>query len=239
MNNVILDKTIKIALVGEYDPTFKPHIATDNAISHSAKKLGINVKSVWVSTERIEPTIFDTYHGVWIAPGSPYKNLNKTLWVIRYTRENYLPCLGTCGGFQHIIIEYARNVLGFQDAQHAEYDPYASTLFISQLDCSLVGQEMKLTFTPESKVSNIYKSLTAVEQYYCNFGLNPDYIPLIKSSELRVTGSDSKGEVRVIELPDHPFFVGTLFVPQVRSTYTIPHPLVTAFLQNIYKLRHN
>ncbi|GBF82611.1 CTP synthase C-terminal region-related (seleno)protein [Aphanothece sacrum] len=237
MNNIILDKTIKVALIGEYNPAFKPHIATDNAISHSAKQLGINVESVWVSTEIIKEKIFDTYHGVWIAPGSPYKNLNKTLWVIRYARENHLPCLGTCGGFQHIIIEYARNVLGFQDAQHAEYDPYASNLFISQLDCSLVGQAMKLKFTPESKVANIYKSLTAVEQYYCNFALNPDYIPLIKSSELRVTGGDSKGEVRVIELPDHPFFVGTLFVPQVGSTDTKPHPLVTAFLQNIYQLK--
>lgn len=223
----------KIALLGEYTPTFQPHIATSTAISHSSQKLGISVEGVWVSTNDIEESIFDTYAGIWVAPGSPYKNMNKTLLAVRYARENFVPCLGTCGGFQHIIIEYARNVLGFEDAQHAEYDPYASNLFISKLDCSLVGREMTLTFVAESQVAAIYSSLTAIEQYYCNFGVNPECVSLIRSGQLQVTGSDSEGEVRVVELPNHPFFIGTLFVPQVRSTSEMPHPLVTAFLKAV------
>lgn len=223
----------KIALLGEYNHTFPPHIATSTAINHSSQKLGISVEGVWVSTDDIEKSIFDTYAGIWVAPGSPYKNMDKTLWAIQYARENFVPCLGTCGGFQHLIIEYARNVLKFQDAQHAEYNPYASNLFIAKLDCSLAGREMTLTFAAESQVAKIYGSLTAIEQYYCNFGVNPEYVALIKSQKLKVTGSDSEGEVRIVELPNHSFFIGTLFVPQTRSTPDNPHPLVTAFLKAV------
>jgi CTP synthase (UTP-ammonia lyase) len=223
----------KIALLGEYSPTFPPHTATSSAVSHSSRQLGLDIEGVWVSTDQIEESIFNHYTGIWITPGSPYKNMDKTLWAIRYAREKLIPCFGTCGGFQHLVIEYARHVLGFQDAHHAEYDPYASNLFISKLDCSLAGREMTLTFAAESQVAAIYGSLTVIEQYYCNFGVNPECVALLKSGQLQVTGSDSEGEVRVVELPKHPFFIGTLFVPQVRSTAENPHPLVTAFLEAV------
>jgi len=223
----------KVALLGEYTPTFQPHISTNLAIKHSCSFLSVDIEGDWVSTDNISDSLFDDYSGIWVAPGSPYKNMDKTLWAIRYARENGIPCLGTCGGFQHIIIEYARNVLGFKDAQHAEYAPYASNLFISKLDCSLVGREMVLNFVAESEIAGIYGALTAIEQYYCNFGVNPEYIPLLKGGSLDITGSDSEGEVRVIEISAHPFFIGTLFVPQAKSTSLVPHPLVTAFLKAI------
>jgi CTP synthase (UTP-ammonia lyase) len=219
-----------IAILGEYTPTFKPHISTNSAITHSRLQLEAEVEGNWISTEDINESLFETHAGIWVAPGSPYKNMDKLLWAIRHARENKIPCLGTCGGFQHIVLEYARNVLGFQDAQSQENNPYASHLFISQLDCSLVGREMDLTFAKGSQISGIYSSLKAVERYYCNFGVNPEYVLRLKSHTLQVTGSDAEGEVRVIELPDHPFFIGTLFVPQARSTVETPHPLVTAFL---------
>jgi CTP synthase (UTP-ammonia lyase) len=222
-----------IAILGEYQPTFETHIATDSAIAHSNSQLSIEVKRDWISTEEIDISLFDLYSGIWIAPGSPYKNMDKMLWAIGYARENNIPCLGTCGGFQHMILEYARNVLGFQDAQSQENDPYGSQLFISRLACSLAGREMKLTFTEDSQIAAIYGSVTGVEQYYCNFGVNPEYIPFLKSRSLKVTGADNEGEVRVIELPNHPFFLGTLFVPQVRSTPKNPHPIVTAFLKAV------
>ena len=220
-----------IALLGEYTPTFPPHIATSVAIEHSQTVLGADIESVWLSTESIDHSLFDRFSGIWVAPGSPYKNLEKTLWAIRHARERRIPCFGTCGGFQHMVLEYARHVLGFQDAQHAEYDPYASRLFISELVCSLAGCEMQLHFAAGSQVAAIYGAVAATEHYYCNFGVNPDCLPLLKSGPLQITGSDSEGEVRVIELPGHPFFIGTLFVPQARSTRQRPHPLVTAFLR--------
>lgn len=222
-----------IALLGEYSPAFPPHASTNAAIGHSRKMLGVDIAANWVSTEDIEPKLFERYSGIWVAPGSPYKSMEKTLWAIRFARENNIPCFGTCGGFQHIIIEYARNVLGFKDAQHAEYDPYASKLFISQLACSLAGREMQLSFVAGSKVAEIYGGVSATEHYYCNFGVNPDCIRELKNGPLKISGSDIEGEARVIEYPGHPFFIGTLFVPQTRSTPEMPHPLVTAFLRAV------
>lgn len=158
------------------------------------------------------------------------KAWRKRYGAIRYARENNIPCFGTCGGFQHIVIEYARNVLGFKDAQHAEYDPYSSKLFISQLACSLAGRELQLSFVPGSQVAAIYGCLSATEHYYCNFGVNPDCIRELKQGPLSISGADIEDEVRVIEYPGHPFYIGTLFVPQTRSKPETPHPLVTAFL---------
>lgn len=221
-----------IAILGEYQLTSETHLATNLAIAHSNSQLTTEIKGIWISTEDINKSLFNSYSGIWAAPGSP-KNMDQMLWAIRYARENNIPCLGTCGGFQHMVLEYARNVLDFQDAQSQENDSYASHLFISQLACSLVGRTMKLTFTEDSQISAIYGSLTGVEQYYCNFGVNPEYIPFLKSSSLKVTGADNEGEVRVIELPNHPFFLGTLFVPQARSTSKTPHPIVTAFLKAV------
>lgn len=220
-----------IAILGEYTPTFQPHVSTTAALEHSRSASGLDVDGVWVSTDEIDENLFQRFSGIWVAPGSPYKNLEKTLWAICHARENGVPCFGTCGGFQHMIVEYARNVLHYRDAQHAEYDPYASTLFISRLNCELAGREMELRFESGSLVAEIYGSTSATEEYYCNFGVDPAKVELLANSGLRVSGSDSEGEVRVIELPDHPFYVGTLFVPQTRSTQRRPHPLVTAFLK--------
>lgn len=228
--------TPSIALLGEYTPTFPPHLATNAAIEHAKTALGLEINADWISTEDIDQTLFERYAGIWVAPGSPYKNMDKTLAAIRYARENGVPCFGTCGGFQHMILEYARNVLGFKDAQHAEYDPYASDLFISKLACSLAGRQLPLTFEPGSRVADIYGALTATEQYYCNFGINPDYIEVLKQGPLRIAGADAEGEIRVIEWPDHPFFIGTLFVPQARSVPEQPHPLVEAFLRAMANL---
>jgi CTP synthase (UTP-ammonia lyase) len=220
-----------IAILGEYTPSFAPHTATTAALAHSRARLGVAVGAEWVSTAAIDQALFERFDALWVAPGSPYKDLDQTLWAIREARERGVPCLGTCGGFQHMVLEYARNVLGFRDAQHAEYDPYASRLFVTRLACSLAGREMRLTFAPGSRVAAIYGASAATEAYYCDFGVDPEYVPLLGRGPLRITGADAEGEARVIELPSHPFFLGTLFVPQTRSTSERPHPLVTAFVE--------
>lgn len=220
-----------VALIGEYNPTFPPHASTDEAIRHSLGYLGTEIAAHWVSTEDIDTKLFERFAGIWIAPGSPYKDMDKTLWAIRHARENNIPCFGTCGGFQHMVIEYARNVLGFRDAQHAEYDPYASNLFISRLACSLAGRTMRLALVPGSRVAGIYGDTTTAENYYCNFAVDPTCLDALKQGPLKLSGADAEGETRIIEHPTHPFFIGTLFVPQTRSRPDAPHPLVTEFLR--------
>jgi CTP synthase (UTP-ammonia lyase) len=220
-----------IAILGEYTPAFAPHAATTAAIAHARARLGVTVDAEWMSTAAVDARLFERFDALWVAPGSPYKDLGQALWAIRQARERGVPCFGTCGGFQHMVLEYARGVLGFRDAQHAEYDPYASRLFVTQLACSLAGREMRLTFAAGSRVAAIYGASAATEEYYCNFGVNPEYVPLLGRGPLRITGADAEGEARVIELPGHPFFLGTLFVPQTRSTPARPHPLVVAFVE--------
>ncbi len=220
----------RIGIIGEFDGAFETHVATNAAIEHSRAGLQADVAYEWVSTGRLDEALFERCSGVWVAPGSPYKDMQKTLRTIQFARERRVPTLGTCGGFQHMMIEYARNVLGITDAQHAEYDPYGSCLFISELACSLAGREMDLRLVAGSKVAEIYGATKVTEQYYCNFAVNPEYVDQIRSGPLQVCGSDSEGEVRVIEHPDHPFYVGTLFVPQALSTADRPHPLIRAFV---------
>jgi CTP synthase (UTP-ammonia lyase) len=152
------------------------------------------------------------------------------LQAICFAREANVPFIGTCGGFQHVVIEYARNVLGFVDAQHAEYDPEASTLFVSALSCSLVGKSMQVYLEPNSKAMACYQQSPVTEKYYCQFGITPQYQPLLHEGGLSITGRDQDGEPRILELPEQRFFLATLFVPQTSSTAAQPHPLILAYL---------
>lgn len=227
--------TTSIAIIGDFDPSFQSHLSTNRAIEHCSAAVGVSPQYTWIPTEKLTSDEglkqATNAKGIWVAPGSPYKSLEGALKAIRAARENQIPMLGTCGGFQHIILEYARNVLGFQDAQHAEYDPYASHLFISRLVCSLVGRTLVIELEPNSKVAVAYGKTQVEEQYYCNFGVNPDYAATLRAGKMRIVGSDKEGEVRAVELADHPFFVGTLFLPQQNSSPQSPHPLIKAFIK--------
>lgn len=213
------------------------HTATSDALGHAAAQLDLPVSFDWVPTENILAqfeTICEHYDAYWIAPGSPYKDFSGVLQIIRYAREHHIPVLGTCGGFQHMVIEFARHVLHVEDAAHAEYDPYASRLVVTPLSCSLVGQTLQIDISDRhSKTGQSLQTDQITEHYYCNFGLNPDYQAMLHQHGFQVVGIDSGGEARILELADHPFFVATFFVPQTSSTAAHPHPLISGFLQSI------
>lgn len=228
---------MKLAVIGDYNSHYRPHQATDEAIAHSVRKFGIPIQYDWISTKVVDAefeTIISSYQGFWIAPGSPYKNMSGALKIIRHARENNIPTLGTCGGFQHMVIEFARNVMGIADADHAEYDPYASKLVVTPLSCSLIGQTLEVELTdPFSRTFGIFRESNILEKYYCNFGLNPKYQQQLHEQGFRVVGTDKFEEARILELESHPFFIATLFVPQDNSTIQSPHKLVTGFLKTI------
>jgi CTP synthase (UTP-ammonia lyase) len=221
----------RIALIGEFDPTRENQIATARAIEHSARSLGLAVESAWVSTADITADLFRRYQAIWVAPGPKFKDQAKLLWAIHFAREKGVPCFGTCGGFQHIILEYARHELGFPDAQSAEYDAESAHIFISEFACSSRGHEMKLKLMRGSLVARLYGNLEAIERYYCSFGVNPAFVGSLRSGKMKITGEDPEGEIRVVEWPDHPFFLGVLYIPQARSLPDQPHPLVSGFLK--------
>ena len=221
---------MKLAIIAEYDPSFEPYVQTDAAIAHSASALSLHVQYEWISTADAHLTTLSVFDALWFAPGSPYRDLSRTLDAIRFAREQDVATLGTCGGYQHMVIEFARHVAGIRDAQHAEYDPYASRVIVSRLPCSLVGRELGISLTSGSRAAAAYGTISVTERYYCNFGVNPDYVSQISSAGFEVVGVDAEGACRVMELSHHRFFVGTLFVPQARSRPDRPHPLITAFL---------
>ena len=170
---------MNIAIVGEYNEDFRPHPATNEAIEHSRKLIKNEFTTNWLSTEFVElnlEKVLAEYHGFWIAPGSPYRSMIGALNLIRQTRIKGIPTIGTCGGFQHMVIEFARNVLNIQDAEHAEYNPYASKMVVNPLACNLKGEPLEIVITDKSSNTySIYQVESIKEKYYCDFGLNPEY----------------------------------------------------------------
>jgi CTP synthase (UTP-ammonia lyase) len=144
-----------------------------------------------------------------------------------------IPHLGTCAGFQHGVIEIARNILGIEDAQHEEYDAQSSKLFINRLVCSLAGKRMDVYLKRGSLAHQLYQIDNTKENYYCNFGINPAFRQYLTHPQILVSGVDQNDEIRIIELPNHKFFLITLFVPQIRSLPDSPHPLIKGFVKAV------
>lgn len=220
-------KTVRIGIIGDYHPEYPLHPATTESIAHAADALGEPIESVWLPTDR--PEDYACFQGLWCSPRSPYRSLEGALDGIRYAREHGIPFLGTCGGFQHAVLEFTRNVMGISGAAHAEYDPGGATPVVTALVCSLVGKEGEVEIQPHSKAARYYGTARRQENYRCSFGMNPAYQQAIEAAGLVISGRDASGEARIVELPEHPFFLATLFVPQAKSWPHDPHPLIVAF----------
>jgi CTP synthase (UTP-ammonia lyase) len=226
---------LKIGIVGDFNPAYPSQQATADACMHSIKRLGVQLEHDWIATASISEqldTIAETYSGFWIAPGLP-ESADGVLQLIRYAREHNVPLLGTCGGFQNMIVEFAQNKLMMKAAGHEERNPEASELVISKLACSLVGQKGEVFIQSPSLAFDIYQTATAIEQFRCSYGLNPQYAAHIHEAGLKIVGTDAEGKPRMVELPEHKFFIGTLFVPQLSSTPDNPHCLVNSFIEHV------
>lgn len=225
------DASVSVGLVGDYSSRVRAHVAIPRALALAAPA-GVGVKAEWVATETLAGDVgprLTGFDALWCVPASPYASMEGALSAIRFAREGGVPFLGTCGGFQHALIEYARNELGLAAADHAESNPEATLPLVAPLSCSLVGARGKIALAPGSRVRAVYGTDETTEQYHCNFGFNPQYRALLADSALQVTGVDEAGEVRVLELDGHPFFVATLFQPELSALSGVKHPLVEAF----------
>lgn len=225
---------IRIGLIGDYDPAVLAHQAIPCALALAGDAVTASVHYEWVPTEEIgDESRVSRFDGLWCVPASPYRSVEGALRAIRFAREHRRPFLGTCGGFQHTIIEYARNVLGWSDAEHAETAPNAARPVITALACALVDKTETIRFQKDSLLAVAYGCLEATEGYHCSYGLNPAFLSAIVSGPLRVSAEDQAGEVRAVELQGHPFFVATLFQPERAALSGKTPPLVTAFVRAI------
>jgi CTP synthase (UTP-ammonia lyase) len=225
---------IHVGLIGDYNPEVTAHIAIPRAIALAAQSLECGAETTWLPTPSLEHNterLLADYDALWCVPASPYKSMEGALRAIRFARERGVPFLGSCGGSQHVIIESARNVLGLEQANHAESNTETSLPIIAPLSCSLVEVQGTVYLKAGSRVAAIYGKDEVVEMYHCSFGLNPDYQSLFAQSALCITGVDENGEARVFELEGHPFFIATLFQPERAALKGVIPPLARAFLQ--------
>ena len=192
----------RLAIVGDYDSTMYTHLAIDEALGHVRELREHALEWSWLATPTLAANAsarLALTDAIWLAPASPYASADGALAAVRYARENSLPFLGVCGGFQHAILEFARNVAGLRDADHAESNPDAATAVIAPLACSLVGKAAPVFLDPTCRTASIYGRWRVVEKYHCNYGLNAEYRAALESAGLRVVGEDDQGDARVIE----------------------------------------
>lgn len=223
---------LRIGLVGDHDEAITAHRAIPWALSLASGVLGLTLRSTWLHTDMlIDARAVDGYDALWCVPGSPYRSMDGALRAIRFAREEGIPFLGTCGGFQHAVIEYARHVLHWSDAEHEETTPGATRAVIHHLACELVEAQEALVPVPGSRLARAYDAKSFTEGYRCRFGLNPAFVADLVTGPLRASAHGPLGDVRAVELDGHPFFVGTLFQPERAALDGRVPPLVLALLR--------
>lgn len=232
MENLTENTAIRIALIGDYDPNVTAHQAIPVALGLVAEHTGLNVQFQWLATDQIDAdTPLANFDGFWCVPASPYRHEDGALRAIRFAREQQRPFLGTCGGFQHAVLEYARNVLGWTDAEHGETSPDAARALLTPLTCSLVEAVDSIDLVDGSLIAKAYGTAEIREGYRCRYGVNPEFERALLSHDLCAVGHDSVGDLRAVELRGHPFFVATLFQPERAALNGLLPPLVLGLVE--------
>ena len=239
-----MQRTLKIGLIGDFDASVPAHQAIPLALQRAAEAEGAGLQAEWLATDSLpgatqatappgqpSATPLAAFDGLWCVPASPYRSLAGALFAIRHARESGTPFLGTCGGFQHAVLEFARHVLGWADAEHAETAPGCGRAVISPLACALVETVGDLRLLPGTRIAAAYAGAAAREGYRCRYGLNPEFRAALLAGPLRACADDDTGEVRAVELDGHPFFVATLFQPERAALQGHDAPLVSAFVR--------
>ena len=221
--------TLNLALIGDYHPGVTAHQAIPVALQQAADSLGLTVHLHWLDTDT-RPSLHG-FDGFWCVPASPYRDIDGALRAIRFAREQRRPFLGTCGGFQHAILEYARNVLGWADAEHGELASDAKRAVIAPLSCGLVEVTDSVRLLPYTRIAEAYGLLDLQEGYHCRYGVNPAFLDALLEGNLIPSGHDATGDLRAVELLNHPFFIATLFQPERAALKGSTPPLAVALLK--------
>jgi CTP synthase (UTP-ammonia lyase) len=236
-------KSITIGIIGDFDETKPSHIATNAALQHTAVFLSLDVKIDWLGTGNLrKKSVKDTigqYRGLLAAP-TPYFFVDGVIKGIRLAREMNIPFLGTCGGSQYTLLEFARNVAGMTNAVHTEINPHTDMPLLIKIACSIDRRKGKaprmlgtfeINLEPGTEAFRLYGKPKISESYSCSYELNPEYEGRLVESGLIISGRDDAGKARIIEVHNKNIFIGTSFLPQLNSTPEKPHPLFVAYLR--------
>jgi CTP synthase (UTP-ammonia lyase) len=222
--------TAKLALVGDRSPSVRAHTRIPQIVDALRRREGIVLDPYWIPSE--EATDLESFDGMWVVPGSPYRDPERVIAAVRTARTEGIPFLGTCGGFQHAVLALARDLAGIDAAWHAEYGPEGEQVIVA-LECSLVGHEGAIEYTPGTTMASIAGVERSLERYHCSYGIAPEYLEQLADSGVVFSAHDEDGAVRALELPGHPFFLGTLFQPELAGDGSRAHPVIRAFAEAV------
>ena len=216
-----------IIALGDRDPGYLTHRELDPALALFPAEAGAG----WVATDAPEARELGEASGVWLLPGTPYRDPEAAFAAIRHCLATGLPFLGTCGGFQHALVELARSRAGIVDAAHEESEPDAAEPVVRRLACSLYGEVRTVTPRPGTRFAAICGAEPFDGFHYCGYGLDPAFIAPLERGGIVVGATAPDAGVEAIEVPEHPFFLATAFQPQVgASAAGRLSPLIEAFV---------
>ncbi len=247
---------VTIAFVGKYLGLKESYKSLTEALVHSGAALDTKVNIKWVDSELIEAEGVEDFmkdvHGILVAGGFGERGVRGKMEAIRYAREKSIPYLGICLGMQLSIIEYARNVLGIEDANSVEFDKETKNPVIYLIDefIDTSGQKQIRTHTSPmggtmrlgeyackvkegTKLWEAYGHESVIyERHRHRYEANPAYRAKLEEAGMVVSGESEEGLIEAVEITKHPWFVGVQFHPEFTSHLQKPNPLITAFIKN-------
>jgi len=247
---------VKIGIVGKYFSTgdftlTDSYISVIEAIKHASWSLGMVPEIHWLDAGKIQSNLgsLKNYQGIIVPGGFGSRDIEGKIDAIAYCRENKLPYFGLCLGMQLAVVEYARNKLGMESAHTTEIDPetkypvihimpeqekklldkeYGATMRLGGWDCALkIG----------TKAKKLYGRTKISERHRHRYEFNNEYLKMFLDKGMEISGTSPDGKlVEIIELKDHPFFIGTQFHPELKSRPLEPHPLFLGFIEAASKV---
>ncbi|ADV45277.1 CTP synthase [Nitratifractor salsuginis] len=250
---------VRIAFVGKYLDLKESYKSLTEALIHAGAHLDSRVKIDWVDSEKIEEEGAEKYlenaDGILVAGGFGQRGVEGKIEAIRYAREQKIPFLGICLGMQLSMIEYARNVLGLEDANSLEFDESTKHPIVYLIDefidasgtrqvrttTSPLGGTMRLgeyrcDVKSGSKLEEAYGNSTIYERHRHRYEANPLYREQLEKAGMEVTG-ESQGLIEAVEVREHPWFLGVQFHPEFTSRLQHPNPAILAFVEAASKQR--
>jgi len=239
--------TVKIGLIGKYVELKDSYKSISEALIHAGASNKVKVDVSWIHSESLEAAQVENQleglHGVLVAPGFGERGIEGKIAAVQYAREKKIPFLGICLGMQMAVIEYSRNVLGLKEANSTEMNPNSPdpviNLMESQKDIKNMGGTMRLgawdcDIIKDSNVYNAYGKQHISERHRHRYEYNNEYKEQLTQAGMIPTGVNPEtGLVEVVEVKDHPWFVGVQYHPEYKSTVLNPHPLFVDFVKAV------
>jgi CTP synthase len=238
----------KIGLVGKYVELKDAYKSIAEAIIHASVANQCKAEIAWIHSEDIEQMTDEeveqtlgNLNGILVAPGFGSRGIEGKIRTIRYAREHHIPFLGICLGMQCAVIEFARNVLKWKDANSTEFNPSTAYPVIDFMEGQSAdirkGGTMRLgayncKLIEGSKAYEIYQQPLISERHRHRYEFNNEFLPDFEQQGMIATGiNPEKSLVEIVEIPSHPWFIGVQFHPEYKSTVANPHPLFSGFIK--------